>query len=80
VKRSLSSIIKEEVVLCTVFLWRLALKWKKCVSFSGNDTRCMSDIEDSGGCSVYNETGMCQSEQNTDNHNLPTFANECFIK
>uniref|UniRef100_A0A673LHS0 CD164 molecule, sialomucin n=1 Tax=Sinocyclocheilus rhinocerous TaxID=307959 RepID=A0A673LHS0_9TELE len=34
-----------------------------CISFSGNDTRCMSDTEDSGGCSVYNETGMCQSEQ-----------------
>lgn len=30
----------------------------------------MSDIEDSGGCSVYNVTGMCQSEQKTDNHNI----------
>ncbi len=23
----------------------------------------MSDTEDFGGCSVYNETGMCQGEQ-----------------
>uniref|UniRef100_A0A671LF07 CD164 molecule, sialomucin n=1 Tax=Sinocyclocheilus anshuiensis TaxID=1608454 RepID=A0A671LF07_9TELE len=39
-----------------------ALNLTRCV-WQRNDTRCMSDTEDSGGCSVYNETGMCQSEQ-----------------
>ncbi|XP_016411430.1 CD164 sialomucin-like 2 protein [Sinocyclocheilus rhinocerous] len=34
--------------------------WQSCND--GNDTRCMSDTEDSGGCSVYNETGMCQTD------------------
>ncbi|XP_077051896.1 CD164 sialomucin-like 2 protein isoform X1 [Siphateles boraxobius] len=34
--------------------------WQSCND--GNDTRCISDTEDSGGCSVYNETGMCQTD------------------
>ncbi|XP_073677377.1 CD164 sialomucin-like 2 protein [Garra rufa] len=34
--------------------------WQSCND--GNDTRCMSDTEDYGGCSVYNETGMCQTD------------------
>ncbi|XP_067282138.1 CD164 sialomucin-like 2 protein [Pseudorasbora parva] len=34
--------------------------WQSCND--GNDTRCMSDTEDFGGCSVYNETGMCQTD------------------
>ncbi|ROL48690.1 CD164 sialomucin-like 2 protein [Anabarilius grahami] len=37
-----------------------------------NDTRCMSDIEDSGGCSVYNVTGMCQ------NNTSPEFSQASF--
>ncbi|XP_051729727.1 CD164 sialomucin-like 2 protein [Ctenopharyngodon idella] len=38
--------------------------WQSCND--GNDTRCMSDIEDSGGCSVYNVTGMCQNGGSAD--------------
>ncbi|XP_059366241.1 CD164 sialomucin-like 2 protein [Carassius carassius] len=34
--------------------------WQSCND--GNDTICMYDTEDSGGCSVYNETGMCQTD------------------
>ncbi|KAA0710351.1 CD164 sialomucin-like 2 protein [Triplophysa tibetana] len=36
--------------------------WQSCNN--GNDTRCMSDTGNFEDCSVFNETGMCQSEQN----------------
>ncbi|XP_005159829.1 CD164 sialomucin-like 2 protein isoform X1 [Danio rerio] len=38
--------------------------WQSCND--GNDTRCMSDTDDYGGCSVYNETGMCQNGGSAD--------------
>ncbi|XP_042633006.1 CD164 sialomucin-like 2 protein isoform X2 [Cyprinus carpio] len=47
--------------------------WQSCND--GNDTRCMSDTEDSGGCSVYNETGMCQ---NTTPGSGPDFSQASF--
>ncbi|XP_051520430.1 CD164 sialomucin-like 2 protein isoform X2 [Myxocyprinus asiaticus] len=34
--------------------------WQSCNN--GNDTGCMSDTGDFGDCSVFNETGMCQTD------------------
>ncbi|XP_051948940.1 CD164 sialomucin-like 2 protein isoform X2 [Xyrauchen texanus] len=44
------------------------LNLTRCVWLScndGNDTRCMSDTEDFGDCSVFNKTGMCQIDSST---------------
>ncbi|XP_051992620.1 CD164 sialomucin-like 2 protein [Xyrauchen texanus] len=54
--------------------------WQSCNN--GNDTGCMSDTEDFGDCSAFNETGMCQSEQNTDknitDNTTPEFSQASF--
>ncbi|KAK9957636.1 hypothetical protein ABG768_011867 [Culter alburnus] len=54
--------------------------WQSCND--GNDTRCMSDIEDSGGCSVYNVTGMCQNGGSADgggkDNTSPEFSQASF--
>ncbi|XP_051527439.1 uncharacterized protein LOC127425452 [Myxocyprinus asiaticus] len=55
--------------------------WQSCNK--GNDTRCISDTEDFGDCSVFNKTGMCQIDSSTSDDggkgDLPLFFNLWFV-
>ncbi|XP_055075565.2 CD164 sialomucin-like 2 protein isoform X1 [Misgurnus anguillicaudatus] len=56
--------------------------WQSCNN--GNDTKCMADTEDVGDCSVFNETGMCQTDSddgtkdNTAAGSTPEFSQASF--
>ncbi|XP_060753514.1 CD164 sialomucin-like 2 protein isoform X2 [Tachysurus vachellii] len=48
--------------------------WRSCDN--DNDTRCISDTEDSGDCAVYNDTSTCPNDSSSGS--APEFSQASF--